>query len=50
MIRALCVPCAEKLKDTYTVTSCGGPHVKITCAICGRRRYGTDYKVEKKER
>lgn len=44
----LCVPCAAKLGTAYTVRKvAGGVDKKITCAECGRRRYGGTYEVSK---
>lgn len=44
----LCVPCAAKLGTAYTVHKvAGGVDKKITCAECGRRRYGGTYEVSK---
>lgn len=43
----LCVPCAEKMKDGYILKlTDSGRNRKITCALCGRRRYGSGYIVE----
>ena len=44
----LCRPCAEKLKEAYTVKPAGGIAKKITCQQCGKRRYGVTYQIEKK--
>lgn len=44
----LCRPCAEKLKEAYTVKPAGGIAKKITCQQCGKRRYGVIYQIEKK--
>lgn len=42
----LCVPCATKLGTAYTVRKvAGGVDKKVTCAECGRRRYGGTYEV-----
>lgn len=46
----LCVPCAAKLSIGYAVRKvAGGADQKVTCAECGRRRYGGTYEVGKKE-
>lgn len=44
----LCRPCAEKLKEAYTVKPAGGIAKKIDCQQCGKRRYGVTYQIEKK--
>lgn len=44
----LCWPCAEKLKEAYTVKPAGGIAKKIDCQQCGKRRYGVTYQIEKK--
>lgn len=44
----LCRPCAEKLKEAYTVKPAGGIAKNITCQQCGKRRYGVTYQIEKK--
>ena len=45
----LCTPCAEKMKHDYELrTVRAGANQKVTCAGCGRRRYGAHYEVEKK--
>ena len=47
MEKALCVPCAEKLKGAgYTLRVCRhGANQKVDCRGCGRRRYGSVYEV-----
>lgn len=46
----LCGICAAKLGEVYTVRKiASGINKKITCAECGRRRYGATYEVRKKE-
>ena len=46
----LCVPCAALLKEGYSLTRiCGGVDNKITCAHCGRRRYGDTYEMMAKK-
>lgn len=43
----LCKPCMLNLKAKgKTVKPAGGRCEKITCAECGRRRYGSAYEVE----
>lgn len=45
----LCGACAAKLKETASVKKvAGGVDNKVTCAECGRRRYGATYEVEKR--
>ena len=47
----LCVPCAEKLKEGYDVKKVKvGINRKVTCAACGKRRYGAVYEVTGKEK
>ena len=48
--KELCKPCAVAMERDYTVKRIGGKAVKITCASCGRRRYGIAYEVTKKRR
>ena len=46
----LCVPCAEKLKEGYDVKKAkSGVNKKVTCAACGKRRYGAVYEVTGKK-
>ena len=46
----LCVPCAEQMKEGYTLRKVGGGvSNKVTCGLCGRRRYGSAYELEKKK-
>lgn len=42
----LCVPCAEALKDVYSLRFRPGKNTKKTCDECGRRRYCGTYTVE----
>lgn len=45
----LCVPCAEKMKSGYTVTrKVRSKDEKVSCALCGRRRYGATYEITRK--
>ncbi len=44
----MCVPCAEGAKDSYSLKMQLGRTEKITCAICGKRRYGSAYEVRRK--
>jgi len=45
----LCGPCAAKMADGYKLTQLPRPiNNKITCGLCGRRRYGGTYQVGKK--
>lgn len=42
----LCTPCAGSLRSGYTVKMVRHKvNCKITCANCGRRRYGDTYSV-----
>ena len=46
MKKALCKPCAIALeKKGKTVKPASGRCEKITCAECGRRRFGITYEV-----
>lgn len=46
MKKLLCKPCAAALEASgKAVKHVGGRSEKITCAVCGRRRYGTAYDV-----
>lgn len=46
MIKILCKPCALDLEARgKTVKPAGGRCEKITCAECGRRRFGIAYDV-----
>ena len=45
----LCGRCAELMRETYRLRQvAGGVNNKITCARCGRRRYGAAYELEAK--
>lgn len=47
----LCTECAVRLGEAYCLTKvAGGVDNKITCAHCGRRRYGATYKMAPKKR
>lgn len=47
----LCGACAEMLREGYDLKRvAGGVDNKITCAHCGRRRYGATYAMEKKSK
>lgn len=46
-IWTLCRPCAEGAKDHYELNIQLGKSEKVTCAICGRRRYGNRYEVRR---
>lgn len=48
MKKELCVPCAIKLAGTKDVRKTAHRKGKITCAECGRRRYGSEYAVTRK--
>lgn len=44
----LCKPCTVELTSNgATVKSAGGRAKKITCAKCGRRRFGVSYQITK---
>lgn len=46
MVKLLCKPCAKALEARgKTVKEIGGRCEKITCAECGRRRFGVQYNV-----
>jgi len=46
MTKLLCKPCAKALEaGGKTVKPAGGRCEKITCAECGRRRFGILYDV-----
>lgn len=46
MKKTLCKPCAIALEEKgKTVKPAGGRCEKITCAECGRRRFGIAYEV-----
>ena len=46
MTKLLCKPCAKALEaGNKTVKPAGGRCEKITCAECGRRRFGVLYDV-----
>lgn len=46
----LCLPCAEKVKAEYElVKQRMGIDNKITCACCGRRRFGATFLVQPKK-
>lgn len=47
-ILMMCRPCAEGAKDHYKLNIQLGKSEKVTCAICGRRRYGNRYEVRRK--
>lgn len=43
----LCKPCAvEKSRQGVRLKTVSGRTDKITCAVCGRRRYGRTYEKE----
>lgn len=50
MKKELCVPCAIKLAGTKDVRKTAHRKNKITCAECGRRRYGGEYTVTKNDK
>lgn len=46
---ALCGQCIALARDAYQVTETSRLQ-KLTCAICGKRRYGAECILEKKEK
>lgn len=46
-IWTICRPCVESAKDSYELKIQLGKSEKVTCAICGRRRYGNRYKARR---
>jgi len=47
----LCGICAALLGNAYSVRKVsGGVDNKVTCANCGKRRYGASYEVKKMPR
>ncbi len=47
----LCGPCAAVLGEGFILTRiAGGVDNKITCAHCGKRRYGATYEMTPKKR
>lgn len=47
----LCFPCAKALESVYDLKKVREPvDTKISCAECGRRRYGATYEAVKKNR
>lgn len=44
----LCGPCAEKMRDGYAVKEIPRRSEKITCELCGKRRYGLEYEIRPK--
>jgi len=47
----LCGICAALLGNAYSVCKVsGGADNKVTCANCGKRRYGASYEVKKAPR
>lgn len=49
--RDLCGACAAKLGTAYSVRKiAGGVDHKVTCAECGRRRYGGTYEIAPKKK
>lgn len=47
----LCRPCAELMREGYELKKTkGGVNNKITCAGCGKRRYGSTYEAVPKRR
>ena len=47
-MREMCIPCAAELAATMNVKKITQNKDKITCAECGRRRYGAKYEVSQK--
>jgi len=49
MQKDMCRPCAEAAKAENSVKAVStGVNKKITCAVCGRRRFGATYEVSRK--
>ena len=47
----LCGKCAAMIADAYDVRRvAGGRDCKVTCAQCGKRRYGGTFEVRRKVR
>lgn len=47
MKQTLCKPCAIEIQQQGKIVKpAGGKCEKITCAICGRRRFGIIYEVQ----
>ncbi len=47
----LCGQCAALMADTYDLRKvAGGADNKVTCANCGRKRYGGTYEITPKSR
>lgn len=47
----LCGKCANLMKEGFALKRvAGGVDQKVTCANCGKRRYGATYEVSRKER
>ena len=41
----LCYTCALKLQQEREIRQTGYARRKITCGLCGRRRYGIEYEL-----
>ena len=46
--RDLCVPCAARVAMAFAVKMKVNKG-KITCAECGKRRYGAEYEISRKK-
>lgn len=47
--KTICGMCAIVLREQgMQLTQLGGRTEKISCAHCGKRRYGTEYEIEKR--
>lgn len=47
----LCGGCIDKMAEGYILTRiAGGVNNKITCACCGKRRYGATYEMVAKKK
>ena len=45
----LCVPCAMLMQENYALRKTeGGRDHKVTCARCGKRRFGAKYEIRGK--
>lgn len=46
----ICGGCVDKMAEGYILTRiAGGVNNKITCACCGKRRYGATYELTPKK-
>ena len=45
----ICTPCAKQIEHGKKKLIKRGIDNKITCGVCGRRRYGATYSVDRQE-